>query len=422
MTFSSSRTTLFAATGSMAMASLLLASPEDLVERGNALMQLSRDEMNPKYYKQAADLYSEALEIDPENSDAILGIAWVENSNHNFENGEAWAHKAIEINSELADAYSLLGDSQVEHGEYEEAFDNYQRSLDLRPDLASYSRAAHLVWLTGNRERGMKLMELAISAGAPHAENTAWCQSKLSIMLLHAGELKHALRLGTEAAAHAPKNPLVLANLGIIKRRLGETETALSLFERSHQLQPTHESLSHLYDLYTEQENTDKAQKIYEALVSYHRHHHGPIFGLEHPKDGHGHGSHGHHHAPASAQLAKFWLDRGLYPELALREAKNAFHQYPNIESAHTLALAYHKFGQNKNAARVMEKALHWTPPLPEIYYHAGLIQKGLGDDSEAQRNFERAVELDPQFNRPEIPEQEAHLASSSGTTVAALH
>lgn len=89
MKLRTSRTVIATASGSLALASLLLASPEDLVERGNTLIQLSRDEMDPRYYEQAADVYSEALEIDPENTQAMLGLARVENSNHNFENGES---------------------------------------------------------------------------------------------------------------------------------------------------------------------------------------------------------------------------------------------------------------------------------------------------------------------------------------------
>ena len=41
-------------------------------------------------------------------------------------------------------AYGLLGDAAVEMGDYEAAFKHYQKMLDIRPDLSSYSRGAHL--------------------------------------------------------------------------------------------------------------------------------------------------------------------------------------------------------------------------------------------------------------------------------------
>ena len=72
-------------------------------------------------------------------------------------------------------ALGILGDGAVELGDYEKAFDQYQKMMDARPHLSSWSRGAHLLWLTGNRSKAMWLMERAIKAGAPFAENTAWC-------------------------------------------------------------------------------------------------------------------------------------------------------------------------------------------------------------------------------------------------------
>ena len=43
-----------------------------------------------------------------------------------------------------------LGYAAVEMGDYEAAFTHYQRMLDIRPDLASYARGAHLLFLTGD--------------------------------------------------------------------------------------------------------------------------------------------------------------------------------------------------------------------------------------------------------------------------------
>ncbi|MDQ8186830.1 tetratricopeptide repeat protein [Pelagicoccus sp. SDUM812002] len=84
MTFNTSRTGLFTASGNLAIGSHLLASPEDFVERGHTLMQLSQKEIGLEYYEQAAYVFAEALEIDPENSKARLGLALAMNTNCNF--------------------------------------------------------------------------------------------------------------------------------------------------------------------------------------------------------------------------------------------------------------------------------------------------------------------------------------------------
>ena len=46
--------------------------------------------------------------------------------------------------------YGLLGDAVLEQGSLDEAAIAYQCMVDLRPDLQSYSRVAHLRWLKGD--------------------------------------------------------------------------------------------------------------------------------------------------------------------------------------------------------------------------------------------------------------------------------
>ena len=48
-----------------------------------------------------------------------------------------------------------------------EATDAYQRMIDLRPDLHSYARGAHIRWLKGDLTGAVELMELAVSASSP---------------------------------------------------------------------------------------------------------------------------------------------------------------------------------------------------------------------------------------------------------------
>jgi tetratricopeptide (TPR) repeat protein len=45
----------------------------------------------------------------------------------------------------------------------------------LKPNLASYSRIANMREVKGDLKGAIQAMEMAIQAGAPEAENTAWC-------------------------------------------------------------------------------------------------------------------------------------------------------------------------------------------------------------------------------------------------------
>ena len=96
------------------------------------------------------------------------------------------------------------------------AYEHYQAMMDAKPDLSSWSRGASLLWITGNRSRAIWLMERAIKAGAPFAENTAWCRAKYATMLFDDGALVPAAQVLAPAVAAGTTNPEVLLAAGNI--------------------------------------------------------------------------------------------------------------------------------------------------------------------------------------------------------------
>jgi len=87
--------------------------------------------------------------------------AWVLSGRHEFEQSVEWANKALKVDANRADAYGLLGDAASEMGDYDAAFEHYQKMLDLKPDIASYSRSAHLLFITGGFKKATLLMSKA---------------------------------------------------------------------------------------------------------------------------------------------------------------------------------------------------------------------------------------------------------------------
>ena len=122
----------------------------------------------------------------------MIGLAWVHGALHQFETSIQWAQKSLSMDSDISEAYGLLGDAALEMGDYDAAFEHYQKMLDIRPDLSSYSRAGHLLFVTGDIQGAIGLMQKAIAAGAPFAENTAWCRAELANMLWSKGDLPMA--------------------------------------------------------------------------------------------------------------------------------------------------------------------------------------------------------------------------------------
>ena len=347
---------------------------------GDALMQRAREIGDPHDYGDAKSAFQSALYLNPKNSAAMVGMAWVHGALHEFGASTQWAEKAIVLNPENPDAYGLLGDAAVELGDYDAAFDYYQKMLDIRPDLASYSRGAHLLFVTGDIRPAIELMKKAISAGAPFAENTAWCRAALARMLWSIGVLSQAdqvLRVGLEAMPH---NVHLLAALGMVKTSMRDRTAAVAAYEKAVDIQPRHEDVIALGHLYTLTNQPEKAEMLLDKAKKLYRTH--QAAGIQN-----------------NILRARFYADQGIRLASALQEARNVYAEYKNVFVADTLAWCYYRVGRYQHARDIIEKALRYHTPDPMIWYHAGMIYMQLGDMTRAIKHLERALNLNSEFH-----------------------
>lgn len=366
------------------------ANASAYVKLGNALMQKSRESMDGRLYEEAESAYERALALNPNHEAAMVGLAWVHNSEHDFDTGRKWAEKALTVNPALPDAYALLGDAAVELGAYDEAFEQYQRAVDLRPDLSSYSRAAHLLWLTGNASKARWLMRKAVASGGPHAENTAWCRAELALMSFHTGALVPAEIQAKQALEEAPGNPHVLAVMGRIKMAKKEYAAAIDLYRRAINVAPNHDALVALGDLYALTGRRDEAEEQYKRVVELH------ASGGPHA---HGGGTHLHPYSHGNAQLARFYADHDRSLTEALEEAEAAYRTYKNVFTMDTLAWCYYKNGRYPDARKLIDNVLKFKTPDAAILFHAGMIYDKIGDRPAAKKYLYQALSLNPNFH-----------------------
>lgn len=362
--------------------------PRHWIKLGNLLMEQSREHQSHKLYREAGNAFLNAAAADHKSSEALLGLAWVANSQHEFEKGAQWARKALELDPELPHAYALLGDGAVELGEYEDAFDYYQKALDLKPNLSTYSRAAHLLWLTGNSQKAQWFMRKAIAAGGTLPEHTAWCRAELALMQFHAGALMPARKLIAQALKAAPDHVRVLTIAGRLAHAAGDLEAARSHYQRATESNPQHEALVGLHDLALAQNDEAKTEKLATRIRTLHEKSHAHSDGSKHA-----------HAAGGDEQLARFLADTQFDLERAVTEAEQAYKVFRNAYAADTLAWCYYQAGRHQDARRTMRKALKWKTPDASLLFHAGMIHAALGEKETAKRYLYRALNLNPNFH-----------------------
>ncbi|MEK7948900.1 tetratricopeptide repeat protein [Luteolibacter sp. Y139] len=374
-------------------------SADAWVRLGDLQMQRARNTVQHDFTA-ASNAYTKALALDPNDGRARLGMAWVKNSEHDFAAGKEWAEKALEIDPKLQDAYSLMGDGAMELGDYEGALKYFQKALDLSADLASYSRAAHLMWLTGQSGRARLMMQRAIDAGGPFPENTAWCRAELATMHLQDGATLAAEKQIEIALKEAPRNPRVLAAQGRILAAKSDWSGAIAAYRQSVEVTPTHDALAALADLYFVTGDIEAAKSAVDRVIAFHADH------------AHMHDGTAHVHGPGNAQLALFLADHDRAIDLALVEGEAACKAFPNIGSFDALAWCQFKKGNHEAAREAMRKAMAWHTPDPLLYFHMGMIEAALGDTRGARSDLSRALQLNPRFHPRHAPEAVEKLAS----------
>jgi tetratricopeptide (TPR) repeat protein len=235
-------------------------------------------------------------------------------------------------------------------------------------------------------------MQKAISAGGPHAENTAWCQAELALMSFNTGALLAAEQEATLALKLAPSNHHALAVMGRITTARKDLDGAAQFFRRSVAVTPSHDALVSLVDLSILQGRPDEAARHARRVVEFH------TVGAAHSHGASTH-VHAHPHPHGNAQLARFYADHDRDLDQALEEAREAYEAFPNIFVTDTLAWCLFKKGHFQEAERTIRKALKWNTPNAEIHFHAGMIYASIGNRPLAQKHLYQALSLNPQFH-----------------------
>lgn len=371
------------------------------VNLGDALAQVLRDTANEKYYDHAEKAYLYALRLQPRSVDAMTGMAWVTGGRHLFEQSREWANRALALDASNAAAFGILGDAAVELGEYDAAYGHYQKMMDVKPDLSSWSRGAHLLFLTGDSKKAIWLMEKAIKAGAPFAENTAWCRTRLAMMLFNQGAFISAAQVLEPPLKTGTKNTHVLLAAGRIAAAREDFPAAEKYYQTALEGGPNHDALAALGDLCAADGKKAEAEKYYDQVEALDK--------VQFARAGHSH-----------MAMAKFYADHDRKPIEALRMAE-ARKLTRNINDADTLAWVYFKNGDQPHAIEAIKRALSQKTQDAEIHFHAGMIAAKFGDRVSAQNHLQLALSLNPHFSILQAPVAVATLdqlgSSKSATT-----
>jgi tetratricopeptide (TPR) repeat protein len=370
-------------------------NPDDTsayAQLGLALLQRVRETADPTLYPKAAAVLAEGLKRDPQQLDGLVGQGVLANARHQFADALSWGERARTINPYRAQVYGIIGDAQVELGQYDAALDTIQKMVDTRPDPSSYSRVSYLRELQGDTQGAITLMQQAIAAGVPMAEGTLWTQAQLGNLYFNSGDLQRAEQTYQEALLIRPDYVYAQAGIAKVRAAQGRSDEAITIYAAIVKRLPLPEFVIALGDLYDATGKPSAAKRQYDLVRA-----------MEQLNASAG--------VDVDMELALFDADHGANPQVAAQRARASYSRRPSIYGADALAWALYRTGDYAEARRYSSEALRLGTRDALLRYHAGMIAQALGDRAAARENLQQALAINPYFSVRHAPIARATLA-----------
>ncbi|GAA3835289.1 tetratricopeptide repeat protein [Sphaerisporangium flaviroseum] len=345
---------------------------------GAAYVQQARITADPSYYVKADEALDRAAALAPMDFAVLTGQAALAAGRHEFTKAVRLARRAVAANPYGSAAYGVLTDAHTQLGDYPEAAEAVERMMELKPGVASFTRASYDAELRGDTTAARELLEAALrDAFTP--EDVAYCRYYLGELALRAGDLERADQMYDAALRSTPDFVPALAGrarAAALGGRLDEAATGYAavvarlplaqyIVEYGEVLTSLGRDPGDQWALLRAQKQLMAANGVRDDLT-----------------------------------WAEFEADHGS-PGAAVRHAEAEYARNPNMVAADALAWALHKAGRSRDALPYARKATArgWHNALS--IYHRGMIEKALGTSS--SRSFSQVKLYNPRFS-PKLP------------------
>lgn len=358
---------------------------------GSAYLEQARAVADPSYYPKAEGALRKSLEVRAGNALALAGLGALANARHDFTGARGLAEQALAADPYSDTAYGVLADAQTQLGHPAEATDAVQHMLDLRPGLASYTRASYDLEQHGRRTDAIDLMQRALAAATEPAD-LAFCHQHLAALAWAAGDVATAARevsLGLAADVTA-------AGLWQLKARVdaasGDLAAALADLDKVVSRTPTVDALVEQARMLTAA-GRDPGASLRLAEAAH------QLFTANGGTDDLG--------ASALALAAG-------RPAEAVQLARQEWDRRQFAEVADAVAWSLNAAGRPAEALPYIQKAEALGQLDPAVAFHHGMIALGAGDRVTARLQLQLALSLNPHFSPLDAPVAVSTLAGLS--------
>ncbi len=337
------------------------------------------------YYPAALKLLDDVLAETPQDKDihfrSLTMKASVYLSLHKFKEALEIGEKAYKMNNQNAHICGVLVDANVELGNYQKAVEMADKMVSIRPDLRSYSRVSYLREIFGQTDGAIEAMDMAVSAGLPGLEQTAWARLVLGNLIENKGDITNAEYHYKIILLERENYVFAMAAIANIETKKKNYKEAENLLNNAIKVMPEVGFYMQLADVFMVTGRKEDAKKTAKEILEMLKEDQesGHVMGLEY---------------------AKVYLEYFNDIEKAWDFCKKEIAQRPdNIDVNKQAAVIFYKKGDYKEAERCILKALSTNSENAELLGIAGLIFKKSGNEKDSREYIRKSVQMNPYQN-----------------------
>ena len=331
-----------------------------------------------------------ALEVEPANMEAKRIKASLLLTFHKFAEALEYGTKLHAESPQDAIVYGVLTDADNELGNYPEAVDAVQKMVDTRPNMEAYARVAAVRSLHGDADGAIEAMSLAAKIADPKdREAQAWCFAHLGDEYFKIGKFNEAEKQYDTALRIFPDYHFGLSGKGRTRAAAGDWENAVKFYTQAQTKVPTTLTIISLGDVYAKMGNAEKAKEQYDLAVFIEQ----KLGNID------------------QRTLALLWADQDVKLDEALAIAEKEHNGRKDVFTADIYAWCLYKKGNLAEAQKISQEAMRLKTKNALFFYHAGMIEKGLGNNKAAKDLLQKALQTNPAFDTLQTEKAKAALA-----------
>jgi tetratricopeptide (TPR) repeat protein len=364
--------------------------------------RITRDTLSAGDYTQLAGLYLQRARESADDGDLVraettarhsLALRAGRNSaafgvlassllaQHRFVEALEVAQWLLADDSTSIAARGLLAETWIELGHYQKAgrmlgsLASYRKNLSVAPRLARWEE------LHGRPERARHLLraardESSRAHGIPK-EQIAWFHLRLADLALRHGRFSEADRELRSGLSIAPRDHRLLSTLARLEANRHEWDRAIEAGERAIAIALEPATLGILSEVYAAKEDSARSSeyaRVMQVTISRDR-------------------------GPFHREWSLFLLDHDREVDAVLARVREELETRKDIYGYDLLAWALHKSGRPVEARAAIKRALALGTRDASLLYHAGVIERALGNDLAARAHLQAALDTNPRWD-----------------------